>query len=380
MRLMVALTLAACSDKGSTMPAEEVPDPVAALPSCGSRTDVFSVSPIAFSDFHGWVPLGNVSAPLHTFPAPHQYLYHTLAGAPLHTVPVVSPGDIVVVRVSRRVTTADGRSDWTIQFASCREVTGYFNHMAGLDPAIESRVGPYDQFCFTSSSPPAYSDCTSRPISIPVAAGAPLGITGGVPGLLAWDFGLRDARMPPIPYANPTRWDREGIAGDLLHVVAASDYYAEPLRTQIAARLGYGDGTGLRTMPPLGGTLDVDVPGTAQGTWFNPARLGGTEGPHLAIVPGNVDPTEFAVVGSESLPAFPPAVGFWRPAASGLVNPTPRSIIADGQIRCLNLFTGRSTLLQLMDATTLRVEWRPSAVNCSVLPWTFSAAAFDFHR
>jgi hypothetical protein len=40
------------------------------------------------------------------------------------------------------------------------------------------------------------------------------------------------------------------------------------------------------------------------------------------------------------------------------VNPAPRSIVADGQIRCLNLFNGHSVLLPLADATTLRVQVR----------------------
>lgn len=378
--LAVSFIAGACSGKDSSGPAKEI-DPIASLASCGARTDLFTVSPIAFSDFRGWVPLGTVGAPLHTFPSPHQYLFHTLAGAPLHTVPVVSPGDITITRVSRRVTTADGRSDFTIEFAPCREVIGYFNHMASLDAAISQRIGPYDQMCFSSTTSTAYTDCTSHWVSIPIATGAPLGTTGGVPGLLAWDFGLRDARKPPIPYANPARWtDQGGLNGDWLHVVAASDYYAEPMRSQIAARLGRGDGTDKRTVPPLGGSLDVDVVGTAQGRWFNTAKLGGTEGPHLAIVPDNIDPTEFAVVGSESLPAFPPSVGYWRPLATGLVNPAPRTIVPDGQIRCIGLFTGRSALVLLVDATTLRVEWRPSGVNCTVQPWTFSTAAFDFHR
>src|SRR4029079_9353595 len=151
------------------------------LASCGTRTDLFTVSPIAFTDFFGWVPLGNLSAPLHTFPSPHQYLFHSSAGGPLHTVPVVSPADITIIRVSRRVTAADGRADFTIEFAPCREVIGYFNHFAALDPSIESGLCPFDQQCFSSTTAPAYTDCTSRVISIPVVAGARLGITGGVP-------------------------------------------------------------------------------------------------------------------------------------------------------------------------------------------------------
>jgi hypothetical protein len=375
-----AILVAACS--GTDDPRVDAPDisPVAAMTSCGTRTDFFTVSPIAFNDFYGWVPLGNLSTPLHTFPTAHQYLFHTLASGALHTVPVVSPGDIVIVKAARRVYTATGRNDYTLQFAVCREVTGYFNHMATVDAAIIAKFLPFDQTCFASSAGEAYSDCTTRYMSIPVATGAPVGRTGGVAGLLAWDFGLRDARVS-LHYANPARWDRESINGDFLHVVAASDYYAEPARSQIAARLGRSDGTQRRTQAPLGGTIDVDVTATAQGMWFNTAQLVGTEGPHLAIVPDNIDPTEFAMSGSESLAGYTPSVGYWRPTATGLTNPAPSTIIADGQIRCLNLFNGRSVLLRLENATTLRVEARPAGVNCTLqLPWAFSASAFDFHR
>jgi hypothetical protein len=328
------------------------------------------------------VPLGNLSPPLHTFPTAHQYLFHTLAGGALHRVPVVSPGEITLMRVARRVYTADGRADYTMEFAACREVVGYFNHLADLDASIKSRLLPFDQMCFSSTSAPAYTDCTTKQMSIPIATGAPMGVTGGVPALLAWDFGLRDSRTGPIPFANPARWTSYGgVNGDLFHVVAASDYFAEPMRSQIAARLGRGDNTDKRTIPPVGGTIYVDVPGTAQGAWFNTAQLGGTEGPHLAIAPDNIDPTEFAVSGSESLPGYGARLGYWRPVASGLTNPAPRTIIADGQIRCLNLFNGRSVLLQLVDATTLRAEARPAGVNCAAQqPWAFSASSFDFHR
>jgi hypothetical protein len=379
---VAAILLTACGGSSGDGTDPTPLDPVAALASCGTRTALFTVSPIALSEVHGWVPLGNISPPLHTFPTAHQYLFHTLAGTPLHTVPVVSPGDIVIIGASQRTYSADSRTDYTVIFASCREVTGLFNHLATVDPSFSSRLAPFDQMCFTSSSPPAYSDCSSRPLSIPIAAGAPLGTAGGVPGLLAWDFGLRDARRAPIAYANPARWHRGGVAGDLLHVVAPSDYYAEPVASEIAGRLGRGDGSERRTAPPIGGSLDFDVAGTAQGAWFNSAQLTeGAESPHLAIVPGNIDPTEFAVSGSTSLPGYGSRLGYWRPAASGLVNPAPRTIVPDGQIRCLNLFNGRSLLLLLADATTLRVEALAAGVNCATQqPWTFTGAAFDFHR
>ena len=378
---IAAAVIAACSSGNDDPAGITQPDPTPSLTSCATRTDVFRVSPMAFDYVLGWLPLGSLSPPLHTFPTPHQTLVHSIAGGTLHTVPVVSPGDIVLIGASRRIYQTDGRSDFTLQFAVCREVTGYFNHFASLDTSISARLSPFDQSCVTSTIPPAYSDCTTRVLAIPVAAGAPLGITGGVPGMLAWDFGLRDSRSEPIPYANPSRWGGGGLNGDLVHVVAASDYFAEPVRSRIRERLGRGDGSELRTTPPLGGTLDVDVPGTAQGVWFNTARIGGTEGPHFAIVPDNIDPTEFAVSGSESLPGYPPSVGFWRPVETGMVDPAPRTIVADGQIRCVNLYNGRSLLLLLTDATTLRAEARPIGVNCAAAqPWAFTAAAFDFHR
>ena len=97
MRTLIAIatcitlgTLGACA--GGDRVAGNSPTP--SLAACAQGTALLTVSPIALSDIGGWVPLGNVGPPAHTFPTDHQYLYLATFGTPAAQRPVdlVAPG------------------------------------------------------------------------------------------------------------------------------------------------------------------------------------------------------------------------------------------------------------------------------------------------
>jgi hypothetical protein len=226
------------------------------------------------------------------------------------------------------------------------------------------------------------STCYTRPIEAEVSAGEVLGTVGGAPNPASLDFSLWDRRVPELSYANPGRWIRNSTGFDNFHVVAASDYFAEPARSAVAAKLGSFDGRVRRTVAPVGGTIALDVPGTVQGTWLNPAQPTHPETPHLAIVPDNVDPTHIDVSMGMSQPGFRSGQYRFTPASAGLVNRHPGQITPDGQTYCYELEYGGVLLLRLMDATTLRVEGRPAATTCAAQePWAFGSGAwFDYKR
>jgi hypothetical protein len=66
----------------------------------------------------------------------------------------------------------------------------------------------------------------------------------------------------------------------------------------------------------------------------------------------------------------------------GLVDRLPSEITADGALRCYDLgSTSGALVLQLQDATTLRVEGRPGMTTCAgEQPWAFGAGAFTYRR
>src|SRR5206468_3536739 len=136
-------------------------------------------------------------------------------------------------------------------------------------------------------------------LSIKVHAGDALGTAGGPsPHSFGLDVSLWDTRITPIKYVNPSRWQLSGGTAnvfDRFHVVAASDYFAEPVRSQVAQRVGSFNGTQRRTAVPAGGTLAVDVAGTAMGAWFNPTQPTYPEFMHFALAPDNIDPSRMAI-------------------------------------------------------------------------------------
>ena len=355
------------------------------LGSCGSETAVFTVMPVDPADLYGWVPLGQMGPPAHTFPTDHQYLYVNNPTTPSvsPSVPVKSPGAIHVVRVKRTQYHELDRSDYAIDFQVCKELLGYFAHLQTLDGSFAAKLGSFDQGCNSYSPNPGLNvtQCYTRNIDVAIGAGDPIGTSGGIPGVFGLDFGLYDRRIGPHAFANPARWASSGDGFDRYHVVASSDYFAEPARSAVGQKVGSFDGSVHRTTAPLGGTIASDIAGSAQGAWFNDGLPTSPEGPHLALAPDNVTPGLQVFSIGLSQPGV--ASGTWRftPQGSGLVNRSFAEVTPGPTIYCYEGVMGGVAFLRLGSATTLTLEVRNGPATCGAAePWGFSGASFTYRR
>lgn len=379
---IAALVVAACGgESGNAAPTQVVPK---GLASCGASTELFTRFPVDPSAIMGWVPLGAMSPPGHTFPTDHQYIYLTTFGTSAAATTLVAPGRITVTG-ARRTTYSTGSvgSDYSLNFMPCADVYADFGHVTSVEPALLAQLGAFDQQC-VAYSPNAGLDveaCYTRPVSIVVEAGTPIGTTKGL------DLSLFDRRIPAHSFANAARWNVSSTGFDRSHVVPFSAYYREPERTAVRAMLGSFDGRARRTVEPVGGRIDWDVAGTAQGTWFSPGLPTAPETPHLAITPDHVDPGQIAVSIGTSQPDVSPGAYRFVPRSTGSVNRAPVEVTPGGAIQCWEVGYGETdirtiALVQLTDATTLRMETRPGPTRrcADEQPYAFTSRAFTYVR
>jgi hypothetical protein len=356
----------------------------AGLPACAGGTSFFTVVPIDPTRIMGWVPLGNLNPPAHTFPTDHQYIYLTAVGGDLPETPLLAPGEMYITLAKVGKDGTGVANDYAVSFSPCQQVQGEFGHVTTIAPAILQALGAFDQGCNTYSPAPGQSttQCYTKPVAIKVHAGDVIGTAKGL------DLSLFDSRVAPITFANAARWQANPNGIDRFHVAPFSDYYAEPARSAVRALLGQYDGKVHRTVEPLGGSIATDVAGTAQGTWFNPTQPTYPESPHFSIVPDNVDPTMVDLSFGTSHPGFGTSVYRMFPDGIGPANRAPSSITPGPTIHCYDVryyfgFTPFARLLlQLTDATTLVAEVQTTPGTCSASqPWSFTPAkTFTFRR
>lgn len=345
-----------------------------------------SVVPVPMADLLGWVPLGNMSPPGHLFPTDHQYLYVNEPSNPasVRQVQVLAPGNITITRARRTHYSSSNTYDYGFEFALCNEVRGEFGHVTTLAADVLAELGAFDQYCTTYDlglgTGVNFTTCSTKTVAVARPAGASLGTTGGQGTSFALDFTLRDTRKAPLAFANPARWQTNG--SQLVYTVAASDYFAEPASSAIRAKLGNFNGSALRTAEPRGGTIGYDVQGTVRGVWINPSKSTFPEGAHFAVVPDVIDPGLISIAVGQSQPEVFAGLYQFRPQADGFTNRDPAAVTADGQVYCFQLPPSQGVLLmQLMNASSLRVEGRQGTTTCEAeRPWTFSTKAFDYVR
>ncbi|MEP6779146.1 MAG: hypothetical protein ABJC26_04595 [Gemmatimonadaceae bacterium] len=359
----------------------------ARVPSCGTSLALMTVSPITQANMTGWVPLGNLGPPGHLFPTDHQYLYVNRpasgnAASTFNTVPVVAPANIIITGAHRTHYSASNLDDYTLDFALCDEVRGTFGHIAALTPDLLQELGAFDQQCYSYdlglNNGSTFSGCYAKPAGILRSVGVQVASAGGQTSI-ALDFWLHDTRRAPLAYANAVRWN---ASNPQAYTVAASDYFSEPARSEIRARLGNYNGTMLRTVEPLGGEIAYDVAATLRGLWVNAAQISVPEAAHLAFVPDNVDPAILSVSMGTSQPDFAAGLYQYTPMSNGYVNRDPAQITSDGHIYCFETGQGRGVILAQMEtATSVKVEGRSGYLTCAdQSPFAFTSKTFVYVR
>lgn len=257
------------------------------LPTCERNDQFFTHSPLNTGDYHGLVPLGNLSPPSHTFPTDHVYFHLPRLSdeGGTETVPVYSPGDITITSIRSTEHVEEQFIDYTVDFQPCEEVRGFFIHVTSLSPSIQQAFDDAQSRCNENATGGrTYRSCEAG-VFVEVAAGEEIGTAGG--GLsAALDLGLLDERKAAHEYANPSRWK----SNKPQYVQCPFEYFSDEIQDEFLDRLSSEDGLRQATIDPACGEIAQDVPGTAMGAWFEKGtRQTYPEDQHLALVHDNVD-------------------------------------------------------------------------------------------
>jgi hypothetical protein len=330
-------------------------------PSCPD-SPLFTVSPIRAEDLVQITPLGNQDPPDHTIPTDHIYM-NIKSGKENDSnliKPVVSPGEITVDSITRSTAKKSSvifTDDYSINFSSCRQVTGWFGHITSLVPKLAESVESGAR-CYTNYPRPEdeYTYCQKQ-VNIKLAAGEPIGETGkgNTRGL---DWQLNDKRRAKLAYANPSRYRT-----DSFYFVCPLDYFSEDLKTTLYDKLGSENVK--RTIEPRCGEVAQDEPGTLQGNWFAgqdiPADDPESWGKTFSLTHDNIDPTLGEVV-IGGLISEAGKVTF-QPTTTGTINREFSGVSPGETIYCYQSDTADfsykingKVLIQLLDATTLKAE------------------------
>ncbi len=283
------------------------------LPSCDGAA--FRVAPVDLAQLSEITPLGNLAPPDHTTPTEHTYLHFADAQDRTTTVyPLFAPADITLLLV-RSSDGFEDPEDYSIAFALCKDVYGYFNHVKFLSDEVSGLLAGIDCATYADQS----TGHCERQLFESVPAGTVLGQVGRLQG--NFDFGTLDIRVTHT-FANADRYQSSRTP----HIVCPYDYYEGDLKQELYALLS-------RTEEPRCGVATIDEPGTLQGVWFGPGSdvVVGWE-KHLSFVPDNFDPrTSVIAVGGTF--TEPGRVEF-TPVSSGTVNRAFREVTADGTLYC----------------------------------------------
>ncbi|MBN2536610.1 MAG: hypothetical protein JXB88_27250 [Spirochaetales bacterium] len=323
---------------------------------------LFTALPLDQENFTRFIPLGNLNPPGHTLPTDHHYFVLTDY---LNIVPVYAPGKIWITEIRSSYHHSEDFTDYDITFYACREVMAIYGHISSLSTELSN---------YYADAPAEYSDTydtftiTSKRLFVEIDSGEIIGTAGGNPGQHCLDFGVYDSRVC-YSFANPSRYHQH-----YKHAVPCLDYYEETLQNTLESMCE-------RSIEPIGGTVALDIPGSAQGNWFTPGEPTYPEDMNLALVHDNIDPAIPVFSVGTSISALPCGCYSFSVSGSGFANRDSCNISADGNLYNFpfNLGTPDSFIIviQLVNANTLRIEIQAE----SDAPWdTFLGIQQDFVR
>ena len=338
-----------------------------------------TVLPLDVDDFFLFVNLGHMSQPGHIFPSDHGGFYLTDYMTP---VLVFCPADMTITRVVESEHVNHGYTDYGLTLSvNDDEFQIVIGHMSEIHDTILEKAKEFNnKECETySTSGDTFRNCLTW-TEIPISAGDTLGMAGGNPGQFGLDFGTFD-KTKRIEFATD-RFDEYLYP----YTVSPLDYFTEEISQILIPQCGdsfYGVPT-IRTVPPIGGTVDYDVKGTAQGIWFKVGESMFPEDPHMALVYHNVYPDVpiFSIGNSVTGLVLGPYT--FTTQDTGYVDRSFDNVKPDGNIYKYDAWYHSNTpyghmilLLQLIDESHLKVEMQDTS---STPPWQFTNNAVLFDR
>lgn len=307
---------------------------------------IFTVCPLDPAAITDLEPLGAMNPVGHTIPTDHVYLYYIpinpgigpATNGPWPVLPVYAPGG---GRLTWMIDSSGPHTDVKAMFEMTGDFSYYLDHVV-LDPGIG--------------------------VGSTVSAGQRIGQTGPYSG--AVDLGVVYTALSLPGFVNPARYE-----GQTLHSDSPYKYFAEPLRTELYAKVR-------RNAPDKDGRIDYDLRGRLIGNWFhesvpvNASMMPEAWPKQLAFCPDSNDPGQMRV----SIGGYCCLVGKWKPSPG---DPDPAQVtVASGKIAYRLCYTGDNTraglmIVQLLDDTRIRVQVFPSSTADTA---EFDAGALIYTR
>lgn len=340
---------------------------IGSLPDCNSvlYTEPF----VEISKINDITPLGNTEPPGHTLPTNHIYIHLFQQGTQETTIPLYAPSDIWITGITSSKGFLDPE-DYSIRFAVCKDVMGYFNHIKKLSPEMQTILdnGKCQDFGIGSDS-----DRCEVKVFEPIESGKHLGEVGRLQG--NFDFGTYDSRITHN-FINPERY-----ADRTLHMKCGLDYYTEDLKKQFIDLLEEESGGNC-------GKTNYDILGTLQGNWFNGEAVewrGDTWQQHLYFGYDNVDPG-LAVISAGGVFVNQPTKWLFDPRESGTTNLAPEEVRTGETIYCYERtqdapvyryrgFETGKILVQLLTESEIKIEYQSG--NCTTSEFTSEAKVYQ---
>jgi len=323
------------------------------LPDCNNK--FFSTYPVDMSQVQGITPLGNLGPPGHTFPTDHTYLGVGEYGSG-KAFDLFAPADVYITSVSWTKGITDDPIDYTIYFALCKDIIGYYNHVKTTSVELNKLTDEVECEAYTNQ----HEDSCTKILLEKVEEGTLLGEVGLKQG--NFDFGLIDLRKE-LNFANPVR---HPTRTRFIH--CAYDYYREDLQSTFFDLIKRNDEN------QCGITMQ-DIPGTLKGTWFHetsPKEYVVDWDVYLAFVNDNEFP-DVQVVSIAGIFTDPSKYKF-IPKDSGTANREFSQVKVDENIYCYEgsdvgksfepIPTGK-ILVQLTSDTQLKIEHQTGSCSGS---------------
>ncbi|MEM1139254.1 MAG: hypothetical protein AAGH45_05155 [Pseudomonadota bacterium] len=366
---------------------------------CGTDIEILTTLPLALTDLRVVEPLGQVDPPNAPLPGDHLTLVpiaaNPLRGSGRAVVPVLAPADGTLTALTIDESGPDPR--YTVHFAPCKEVRVEIGGLLSLESTLFEDV-------VDNRTAEAFGRLGVRRLDLSITAGDPLGRSDTL------TLSLTDTREPPLPFANPARYDPATLLGDLrpqtlkaktaerllplaLYAQCPIDYFKGPLQNILTSRLGAATSGIKAQREPACNSPQQDRAGTPQGNWFSdPAHLVflDTDGA-LALVQDAVLPDIYRISIGRSMSQLAPGNYVFNPVRKfGFIN-RPFGDIEDEKIHCFeNISNARTGAMEpgvFMIALnrqekTLIADYRPGIPYClSVpLPWSMTERAVRFWR